>query len=319
MPLSVGLTDVASYQAYVQDFHDQLITRAFFSPKTMRYATAHEGVKGKKTMTRLKVATGKAVAWAAAFNAATDAVTMHPRTLEVAAIKRDLSFVPQDFESTYLGRFRQMGQNPGADLPFEAFILQAILDGHAEELETALWQGVKAGSVTPGTTPMNQCFDGFLEIIKDEITATNLTPVPTPGGAITTTNIIELVEEMWDSLGAGYKEGPVNVFMSWGNFQKYQQAYRDSYGVNNNWNPEQARMMLDFSSQASIVPMPGLGTSNRIVMTPGNNLHVGYDDLGDQTFEFEKNKRAMDFWMDFKVGTQIAQVDEGALIVNDLT
>ena len=317
--MSITLTDVASYQAYVQDYYDQLITRAFFTPKTLRFATAHEGVKGKLTMTRLKFVAGKAVAYASAFSAASGAATMHARTLEVAGIKRDLSFVPQDFESTYLGQFRRPGQNAGEDLPFEAFILQAILDGHAEELETAFWQGVKANSITPGTTPMAQCFDGFLHIIADEITATNLTPVPTPGGAITTTNIIELVESMWDGLGAGYKEGPVNIFMSWANFQKYQQAYREAYGTNSNWDPQQALMYLDFSSQAMLVPMPGMGSSDRIVMTPGSNLHVGFDGFGDQMFQFEKNKRAMDFWMDFKVGAQIAQIDENALVVNDLT
>ena len=319
MPLSVNLTDVASYLAYVQDYHDQLITRAFYSPRTLQYATVHEGVKGKKTLTRLKVATGKAVAWKSDFVAATDAVSFHPRTLEVSAIKRDLSFTPQDFEATYLGRFRQQGQNPGDDLPFEAFILQAILDGHAEELESALWQAVKT-AITPGTTVMSSCFDGFLHIIADEITATNVTPVTTPGGAITTTNIVELLESMWAELGAAYKEREVFIYMSWANFQKYQQGYRETYGVNSNWNPREALMTLDFSMNAKLVPMPGMGSSDRIVMTPRGNLHVGYDDLGDTNmFEFEKSKRQMDFWMDFKVGAQIAQIDEGALVVNDLT
>lgn len=320
MPLSVNLTDVASYLAYVQDYHDELITRAFYSPRTLQYSTPHEGVKGKKTLTRLKVATGKAVAWKSDFVAATDAVSMHPRHLEVAAIKRDLSFTPQDFEATYLGRFRQQGQNAGEDLPFEGFIMQAILDGHAEELESALWQAVKAGSVTPGTTPMAQCFDGFLQIIADEITATTVTPVTTPGGAITTTNIVELLESMWAELGAAYKEREVFIFLSWANFQKYQQGYRETYGVNSNWNPREALMTLDFSMNAKLVPMPGMGSSDRIVMTPRGNLHVGYDDFGDTSmFQFEKSKRQMDFWMDFKVGCQIAQIDEGALIVNDLT
>lgn len=319
MPLSVNLTDVASYLAYVQDYHDQLITRAFYRPRTLQYSTAHEGVKGKKTLTRLKVATGKAVAWKSDFSAATDAVSFHPRTLEVSAIKRDLSFTPQDFEATYLGRFRQQGQNPGEDLPFEAFVMQAILDGHAEELESSLWQAVK-GAVTPGTTPMAQCFDGFLHIIEDEITATNIDPVSTPGGSITTTNIVELLESMWMELGAAYKEREVYIFLSWANFQKYQQGYREAYGVNSNWNPREGLMTLDFSMNAKLVPMPGMGTSDRIVMTPRGNLHVGYDDFGDTNmFEFEKNKRQMDFWMDFKVGCQIAQIDEGALVVNDLT
>lgn len=321
MALSATLTDVASYLAYVQDYRDDLVIRAFYAPKTLGVATAREGIKGKETLTRLKFVTGKAVAWKSDFVAATGAVTFHPRTLEVAAIKRDLSFTPQDFESTYLGRFRQRGQNAGQDLPFEAFILGAILDGHAEELDTALWQGVEAGSITPGTTAMASCFDGFLEIIKDEITGGGIAGaqvIPTPGGAITTTNIVELLESMWMALGNGYKEMPVDVYLSWENFQRYQQGYRETYGFNFS-NTERSRVSLDFSMQANLIPMPGMGTSDRIVMTPRGNLNVGYDGLSDdKMFQFEQSKRQMDFWMDFKVGCQIAQIDELGLIVNDL-
>lgn len=317
MAQSVTLTDVATLQAYVQDFHPELIRRAFYSPKTLQYGTAHEGVKGKKALTKIKFVAGKAVSWAGAFSAASGALTMHPRQLEVVPIKRDLSFIPQEFEATYLGKFRRMGQNPGQDLPFEADILNTLLAGHAEELESAYWQGVQAGSVTPGTTPMAQCFDGFLHIISDAITATTLSAVPTPGGAITTTNIIELLETMWDSLGAGYKEGPVHVFLSWANYQKYQQAYREAYGKytaqGNNVTA------LDFSQNALLVPMPGMGTSNRIVMTPGENLCVGYDGLNDQMFNFLQLHRQIDFWMDFKAGVNFAQIDEECLVVNDLT
>ena len=317
--MSVTLTDVAAYQDYVQDFGDQLIVRAFYSPKTVQNATVHEGVKGKKTLTQLRHVAGKAVAWSSPFSAASGAVTMHPRTIEVAPIKRDLSFVPQDFEATYLGKFRKKGQNPGEDLPFEGDILNTILKGHAEELDAALWAGVQAGSVVPGTTPMAQCFDGFLQIIADEITATTITPVTTTGGAITTANIVGLLEDMWMGLGNGYKEGQVAIFCSWATFQKYQQGYRTSYGVNSNWDPKTARMTLDFSQNAILIPMPGMGTSERVVMTPAENLAVAFDGLGDQMFEFEKNKRNIDFWMDFKVGCQFNQVGEGALVVNDLT
>jgi hypothetical protein len=315
--MSATLTSVAAFRDYVQDFADDLIIRAFYSPKTTSMATVHEDLKGKLTMTRLKFATGKAVAWSETFSAAAGAVVFEPRHLDVVGIKRDLSFVPQLFESTYLGYRRRAGQNPGEDLPFEGFILDTILRGHAEELENSLWAGVKAGSVTPGTTPMAQCFDGFLEIIKDEITATTITPVVTPTGAVTTGNVVALLETMWLNLGNGYKEGAVDIFMSWTNFQKYQQGYREAYGKYVSMNKD-ATVTLDFSQNARIIPMPGMGNSNRIVMTPSSNLHVGFDQISDQMFEFEKNKRAMDFWLDFKVGAQIGQIDEGALVVNDL-
>lgn len=318
MAQSANLTTAAAYRDYVQDYYDTLIERAFFSPKTAARSTVHEGLKGRLTMTRLKAAAGAARAWSADFNPIVNAVDFIPRHLDVVAIKRDLSFVPQEFEGTYLGYIRQQGQNPGKDLPFEGYILNHILKLHAEEMESAWWQGVKAGSVVAGTTPMAQTFDGFLEIIKDEITATNIAPVVTPTGAITTTNIVALLETMWNALGAGYKEGRVEIYMSWANYQKYNQGYREAYGKYVSTNKD-ATVTLDFSQNAILIPMPGMGASNRIVMTPATNLHIGFDAFSDTNmFEFEQNKRAMDFWMDFKTGVQIGQIDEGALIVNDL-
>lgn len=320
MSLSANITNVAAYRDYVQTYAEDLIIRAFYSPKTVQMAQVHENVKGRKTLTRMKVAANKAVAWAKDFNAASDAVSFEPRHLDVIAIKRDLSFVPQEFESTYLGFMRKPGQNPGQDLPFEGFIMESILKTHAEELDAALWQAVKAGSVVGGTTPMNQCFDGFLQIIDDAVTATDIPAgqvITTPGGAISTSNVVALLETMWNALGAGYKEGRVNVFMSWTNFQKYQQGYREAFGKYVSSNKD-ATVTLDFSQNAILIPMPGMGSSDRIVMTPADNLAVGFDQISDQMFEFEKNKRVMDFWLDFKVGAQIAQLDEGGLVVNDL-
>lgn len=321
MSLSANITDVAAYRDYVQDFRDDLVLRAFYGPKTAQFATIREGIKGKETLTRLKAATGKAVAWKKDFDPPENAVSFHPRHLAVTRIKRELSFVPQEFEETYLGYVRRQGQNPGMVLPFEGFILQAVLGNHAEETDAAFWSAVEAGSITPGTTVMSSCFDGWLQIIIDEISGGGIpgsAVVATPGGAISTTNIIELLESMWMALGNGYKEMPVDIYCSWANFQRYQQAYREAYGYNFG-NTQNARVSLDFSQNAQLIPMPGMGSSDRLIMTPRGNINIGYDSLSDDAvFEFEKSKRVMDFWMDFKMGVQIQQIDEAGLIVNDL-
>lgn len=321
MAQSATLTDVAAYQDYVQDFGEDLISRAFYSPETVQMATAHEGVKGKKTLTRIKFVRGKAVAWKEDFVAASNAVSFHPRHIEVEAIKRDLSFVPQLFEDTYLGSARKKGQNPGEDLPFEGHILRTILGGHAEELEEAFWQAVKAGSIVPGTTPMDECFDGFLQIIINEITGGGIPGaqvVPVSGGAYSLTNIVDTVETMWKVLNPAYKKMPVDTYLSWENFTLFNQGYRELYGFNFG-STEDARRKLDFSMNATLIPLPGMGTSDRIVMTPRGNLHVAYDDLAEaDLFQMEKNKRVIDFYMDFKVGVQIGQTDEDGLIVTDL-
>lgn len=317
MATSANLTDVAAYRDYVQDFGDQLISKAFYSPKTIDMATTHEGVKGKKTLTLLDIVGELAVAWKSDFEKKDNVAKFSPRHLEVEACKIDLSFCPQDFEDTYLGMFRKKGQNPGEDMPFQGFVLDKIMGKHAIDIDNALWKAVRAGSVTPGVTPMSQTFNGFKKIIADLITAGHAV-IPTPGGAVTLTNIIDLVETMWESLSDAYKEMPVAVFMSWKNYQRYNQAYRDQFGkyVSDN---KSGAVTLDFGQNAQLIPMPGLAGSDRIIMTPAYNLHVGYDDMtGDNMFEFEKNKRNIDFWLDFKIGCQIGLTDDDVLVVNDL-
>lgn len=317
MPLSANLTDVAAFRDYVEDFHDQLITKAFYSPKTVGLSTTHEGVKGKKILTILDVLSELAVAWKADFVAKANAAAFIPRELEVVRYKIDLSFTPQDFEDTYLGMYRKKGQNPGEEMPFAGYVLDQLLSSHATSIDSSLWKAVKAGSITPGTTPMSQCFDGFLELIKDLITAGNA-PVVTPGGAITQGNIVALVESMWDALNDAYKETQVGVFMSYQNYMKYNRGYREEFGKYVSDNKSGARV-LDFGENAILYPMKGLSGSDRIIMTPVSNLHVGYDDFNDDTmFEFEKNKRQIDFWLDATIGCQFALKDEDILVTNDL-
>ncbi len=316
MPLSADLTSVAALQAYVREFSPELLAKAFYSPKTIQMVTTHEGVKGKKVLTLLDVVAELAVAWKSNFEAKADAAIFSPRTIEVSRNKIDLSFTPQDFEDTYLGMFRKKGQNPGEDMPFWGFVLDKLLMAHARSVDKALWNAVKAGSITAGTTPMSQTFDGYLELVKDLVTAGHAT-VATPGGVITQGNIIDLVESMWDTVSDDYSELPIGVFMSRANFMKYQRAYRDisKYVVNEKAN----RMTLDFGDNVTLHSMPGLNGSDRIIMTPVDNLHVAYDDFNDDTaFEIEKNKRQIDLWLDFAIGAQIGFTDDDILVVNDL-
>lgn len=317
MSLSANLTSVAAFRDYVEDFAPDLISKAFFQPRTIAMSTTHEGVKGKKVLTILEIAEELAVAWKSDFSAKSNAVNFVPRELDVYPMKVDLSFTPQEFESSYLGSARKKGQNAGQDLPFAGFIMEKLMARQGTSIDLAMWKAVRAGTVTPGVTPMSQTFDGYLELIKDLVTG-GLSTVATPGGSVTKTNIIELVESMWDSLGDAYKETTVALFMSWANFMLYQRAYRDEFGKYTGMQTSN-QMTLDFGQNVTLYAMPGLSGSNRIIMTPVDNLHAGYDDFDDMsTFQFEQSKRQMDFYMDYKLGAQIAITDDEVLVVNDL-
>jgi hypothetical protein len=312
---TVSYTDAAAYKAYVEEFANDLMSIMYHSSPTAQSATPHEGLKGKLVLTEL-VLGQLARRWNKAFNPVDDLIDFQPRVLNVERCKIELQFVPQEFESSYLGEYRRRGQNMD-DLPFEGYIMQKVFAKFAEEKEIAMWQAAASGAPAEND-PMTDVFDGLLEIIADEITATNLTPVPVSGGAWSSANIISTLETMYDGLDDAVKEGMSEVYLSYSLYQLYNQAYRDTYGKYVSMN-EDGRVKLDFGN-CYLKPVPGLNGSDRVAIMPVGNIHYGYDAPFDEgSFNFEQNHRAMDFWMDFMIGVQIGIVKDGFVVVNDLT
>ena len=134
--------------------------------------------------------------------------------------------------------------------------------------------------------------------------------------------IIEQLRDMWEEVGVPYKEGGVDILMSYTNYDKYRKAYKDAYKV------DPAYVMITASGykgiefelgngNTRIIPVVGMGASNRIVITPRENLHMAIDDPSDVMFNVEGVKRELHFWMDFRMGAQILLVKDGILVVND--
>lgn len=313
---SLNLTSAQSLRDYVEDFGEDLILQSFYGFRTSDYLTPHEGVKGKKWLTTLLVA-DLARRWAKQFNASEDVITFKPRALEVEMAKVELQIYPQDFETTYLGNKRKKGQ--GMDIPFEGDIMMQVMKKLAKEFEVAVWQGEEAATPAPGDL-LKKLFNGY-KILIQQLVAGGHAPVSVPGGVITASNIMPHLAEMVDAVDDGYKEGDLEIFMSALNARKYFDAHVAKF---QGAKPETRRVngvkqyrMEDESGW--IIPLPGLKFSNRIITTPPGNLHWGYDDVSDWTvFNFEENKRAIDFWMDFKMGVQIFIAEENAFVVNNL-
>jgi hypothetical protein len=313
MSLSLKLTDAAAYQAYVETFGEELISQLFFGFNTAQLVSTHDEVKGRKVLTELVIGDNLVKRWRAAHDAVADAIDFQPRVLATAFAKLDVSVIPQELESTYLGMMRKKGQDP-RDFPFEAYILGRLIAKAHQEMEVAAWQGIEK-AVPAALDNLIELFDGYLHLIADAITATDLTVTTT--GAITATNIVDSVELVYDALDTAYKSTPTTAFVSVRNFIRYQRRYRNEIGKYTE--PVQLRQKLDFAD-CTIVGVPGMGSSNRIIITPAENLHLGYDDVSDYNmFNFEQNKRQLDFWMDFKMGVQIAQLRDGVMAVNEQT
>jgi len=302
-------TQLEAYQAYVEQFAEELITKLYYGFPSADTVRVHEGVKGKKVLTEVIVGDNIVKRWRKEFDGTAD-VDFVPRVLDVNPLKVETSITPQEIESNYLGFIRQTGQSP-EDYPIQAFILDKVIQKAHEEIEQAVWGG-EAGAVAALDNAI-AVFDGFLHLIDDAITATDVTPTVT--GANTPANIVGNVESVFDSLGDAEKVSPTIAFVAPQNFINYNRNYRNDYGKYTN--PQNMREKLDFAD-CTLVGLPGMTGSDKIIITSQENLHVGIDTPSDHNaFRMQQNHRTIDFWMDFKLGVQIAQLRDGIIAVND--
>jgi hypothetical protein len=309
MSASLNFTSAAGFQAYVQDYAQDLLYKFFFGFPTASLVTPHEGVKGKKLLT--EITTEDLVRrYSSTFAPLSNAMAFVPRNLEVVNAKVDLKIIPKDFEGSYLGMARQKGQD-SYDLPFEGRILERVLSKVAQEMELAFWRG-EAAAVPAGTDKLSALFDGVQAVIAAEIDATNLTPVTT--GTLSNTNIVGKVEQCHSTLGSAYLNTTVDIFLSPKDKIKFIQDYRERYGKF--VAAADGSISLE-TGMANIHVLPGV-PENCILVTPKENLHYGYDGPMDHTFiNFETEDRAIKMWMDFNMGFNFGIVDDELLVVND--
>lgn len=295
-----------------------LLAKGFFAGRTLQLATPHIPVIGKLVLTQLELGTlGRR--YDKDFAPPSGTINFKPLVLEVEKGKFEYQFIPQDFRSTYLGAMQQRAFQGLDQIPFEAFVMEKLMEKQAREISQSLWQATK---VTPALTThnLNQIHDGYLKKITDALAEATpvLSATPVPGGAWTVDNIIETLEAMWLTLDDDVQEQEVSVFVPTHLHLLYQQAYRERF-KRSTVNEADKRIKLDFGLNVMLVPTPEMGrTTNRVVMTPTSNLHYGMDGVLNPAFEFEQNHRAFDYWYDFQLGVQFGFLEDGVVAVSDL-
>jgi len=316
MSASVSFTNAEAFQDYIRDYAPQLIGKLFHGFNTGNLITPLEGVKGQMVLTENTLGT-LVQRWAKTFDPTADAIGFNPRTLRTYPAKVDLQIYPQEFESSYLGMSRKPGFQPD-DMPFEAYVLDRVIAKVQAEKETAIWQGVEDATPDAGDA-LIEIFDGFLQIIVEELVLGTITAVTT--AAHSTTNAVGNAELVHAGLAPQYQTEETYMFCSVAFARMYNQNYRTDFGkyVGTEKRNGMDMIRLDFGN-CWLVPTVGMGTSSRLICTPASNLYYGYDVAMDDKFiRVEQNHRSLDFMIDFKIGCQIGIVHDDILRVNNLT
>jgi len=313
MSSSLNLTNAANLQAYVQTYDFNLLQRMFNGFHSAPFLTPHADVAGKLALTELIL--GDVVKrWKKTFEPKANAFTFKPTVLEVQPCKIDLELYPQEFRSTYLGHAQRQGFN-SLDNPFEKYMIDGVMNKKDTEQDIAVWSGVQTNSPSDDDG-MSLLFDGYLQLIKDALTAGDITAVST--GSLTLNDMVEQTESVYKGLNSAMRMKEVHIYMSVDNWALYAESYRENYSKNytqkiiNGFDA----IKLD-NGNAWVIPMPGMLTSDRIVATVAGNLHYGYKKESDAMLNFKDDIRSIKMWSDWLFGVQIGILHNDCIRVNN--
>ena len=238
------------------------------------------------------------------FSGTSNALKFGARILKVRRWKVDLLLVPGQLEKSWLGKYKKKGSD-AYDLPFEQYIMNYIRKRAQNNIRLrAHYKGVYNAS---GTAPID-IMDGLLTLIETEVAAGQITPITT--GALTSSNIIDSVELVFDGLGDEYKEVETIMLCSPTNFMKYTRKYRSLYGANNDYDgmTNQGSVPID-GTMCKLKREPGLTGMDALVCTLVENLKYGVDSLGEESdIKSQVFERTIKLMIDAKSGVQISDL-----------
>jgi hypothetical protein len=145
--------DISALAAYAGTFEQQLIVALLNGLDVVNDITVDQGIKVKKTLTKLKVKAG-ARPFTSTFEPLGDELVYTPRVIEVEKGKYELSIDPSIYRDSYLIQFGTPGSNSAAkakesDIPFAQFAWQEVIKKLASELnDDVVMEGIGQENIT---------------------------------------------------------------------------------------------------------------------------------------------------------------------------
>ena len=312
MYTAIDLTDLATaLGAYHREHRDQLVSEILLDEDFTSDLNVMDDVTDELPLPNLGIEDLTKPADPTAFSPTSNALKFGARVLKVRGIKVDLLLIPQVLEKSWLGKMKK--SSDPMDMPFEKFIMNYINSKITEELRLrSIYKGVYDAE---GTTP-DDTMNGFLKLIADEITATNIAPITT--GVISSSNVVTKLELVYDGLGEAYKSKPTIMKVSPTIFDWYNRKYRTDFGQNQDYKgmTTSKRRLLD-GTMCELVREPGLTGSQRVICSQVENFVYGVDSGSGYNLDVQKFDRSLKILIDLKAGVQFAQVQANALAVNE--
>jgi hypothetical protein len=229
------------------------------------------------------------------FSATSNAIEFGARLLKVRRFKFDLSLQPQELELSYMSYMKTPGSEHESKFTLEQYIMDQIVKKAQQDIRKGLTVGVYNAS---GTTPAS-IVNGFVKLIADEVTASNIVET-TP----TTTHVHTQLEEIYNDLGEVYKEMETVAILPAAIYDAWITADVQSLGRTWNYNSMEQKIV----GSNCVVKRDAMLTGTKCYIFPKNNyLYIGADTMAEHTqVRVQEIKRDLVMLGDGKIGVQIA-------------
>jgi hypothetical protein len=285
--------NVAALADYTRQNANELVMASHFDAKTQQLIMSEGNVmtkvKSAQTINILSNTPFFQSDTTCGFNAS-GTTTFTQRVVTVGPWKVQEQYCEKDLNAKYTQEALKAGSS-NEDLPFEQQITEEIAGGIAEALEVAIWQADTAGSA--GTNGLMNKFDGILKLLNAasgtvvQANASGYLGIPAITGAITTTNIKNIVDAAWFALPAKVQgKSDVRIFVGYDFYNTYLQAYRDqnlfNFAPTNTSEKAYGGEVVIPGTNYRLTPVHGLDGTRRVVALRMSNLFMGVDLEGEE-------------------------------------
>lgn len=303
MANGLDLTKIKAYEAYVQKYSKEIVKVALEGFATAPYLKAEGDISGKKTWTVLN-SLGRVLKPFTGTYAAVPVMEKIPRTLAVELMTAEMDIHPDDILRSYEGEYILPDLKILPD--YIQNILGFFLENKMTDIDEVLWKGDVALTGIMGTT------DGYDKQIKEAITNAMLSPVAT--GAITSENVIESFEAVYDELKTNVKKRPLFLYTSEKNKTYYARQYKKD--TTKYTNAGKVMTML-FGTSCEIVGVPAWEGTSRVAVAESGNFRYGYNGALNSPLFIKPDHYKIEHSSVNQLGALIMKPWDGQLSVND--
>lgn len=236
------------------------------------------------------------------------------RVLEIKRAKMDFLIEPEKFRTTYMQNVRKGLTDPNA-IPYESFLMEMQIKKFLSEINN---DTAYLGSYNGSGTTAAAIADGWGTILAALIAATTVTPETL--GTIDNTNAVSKFQTLYRSMPEAFRNIETVLNCSYQMFDNYKDNLPSGTNIvfinTNNPEGEEQLYLLGSNKRCKIVPRTFMSGSDRVIITPKDNLVMGLGFANDvPTIEIVPALSSYKCRINYFTGFQIA--DPAVIFCNE--